>query len=609
MTSEKKQSMMILLVAVIVFIGIQYALYNQIVLSKGVEVIGTDTFMRLVRVEALHDTGAWYDSMVQRNNAPYGDELHWTRSLDIILYIPAFISQIWTDFSIGLYTWGIWLGPVFGSLALMLLFKVPDHLVALKTKPYLFLLFMTQPVTLEMFKFGRPDHHSLMLVVFLVWLNLVLKSLLSEMRKREYIAIAVIMAMAIWISVESLILVGLYFLTQGLIWIIDDADELDNSIFVASVLTVMASFFNIVEKPLNDFFRLEYDKISIVYIALFLVITCVLYVTKKMLSNGPSWLVERRTKAFFKGMVLGLNGIVGILLLVIILPDFLGGPFTNVNPAIKPIWLDLVLEVQPLLEWTQIGLGKMIMYLGLPVLSTVYLMYELGLKSKEKWRPYLFLLFSLMIYGLLSCYQIRWIGYLQLVALVPSAMFLNHLMGLCVASFSDKWMPLIRNVIIVLFLFGFTILGAFMIVNQEPKSASMKTQYSVKIFSNWFNDEMGPQNNKIVLAFLDFGPELLYRTDLSVVSAPYHRNDEGILYNYDVMTSKDINKAKKMLMTREISWILLAPETAEVNFYDYTKGNDTFYDQLLNQPLPKWLTEIDLPYEIEEMRLYKVDLK
>ncbi len=211
MTSVKKQSMLILLIAIVFFIGIQYTLYNQTVLSKGVEVIGTDTFMRLVRVEELHRTGAWYDSVVQRSNAPYGDELHWTRSLDIILYIPAWISQLITDFSYGLYVWGIWLGPILGSAALIALFKVHDDLISLKIKPYLFLLFMTQPVTLEMFKFGRPDHHSLMLVVFLVWVNLVMKSFLDTVTNKEHIAIGIAMAISIWISVESLILVGIYF--------------------------------------------------------------------------------------------------------------------------------------------------------------------------------------------------------------------------------------------------------------------------------------------------------------------------------------------------------------------------------------------------------------
>ncbi len=251
----------------------------------------------------------------------------------------------------------------------------------------------------------------------------------------------------------------------------------------------------------------------------------------------------------------------------------------------------------------------MIMYLGLPLLSTLYLVYDISKKEKDKRAPHLFLLFALLIYGALSCYQIRWIGYLQLVSLIPSAMLLNYLMGICIESFSDKWIPLLRNLLIVLFLFGFTALGVIMIVGQEPESTSMKTQYSVHTFSDWTKQAGITKENDIILAFLDFGPELLYRTDLRIISAPYHRNDEGILFNYHVMTSKDANKSKQMLTDRSVNWILLAPETAEVNFYNYTKGNDTFYDQLLNKPLPKWLTEIELPNTIEEMRLYKVNLK
>ena len=51
--------------------------------------VDPDSFMRLVRVTQLHETGAWYDTSVPRINAPYGDVLHWTRPFDVLLLVGA----------------------------------------------------------------------------------------------------------------------------------------------------------------------------------------------------------------------------------------------------------------------------------------------------------------------------------------------------------------------------------------------------------------------------------------------------------------------------------------------------------------------------------------
>ena len=49
------------------------------------ELLGPDGYMRLVRVGELLVTGNWYDVVIERSNAPYGDALHWTRPMDAII--------------------------------------------------------------------------------------------------------------------------------------------------------------------------------------------------------------------------------------------------------------------------------------------------------------------------------------------------------------------------------------------------------------------------------------------------------------------------------------------------------------------------------------------
>jgi hypothetical protein len=38
-----------------------------------------------VRVTALMEGGGWYDDLVTRGNAPYGERLHWTRPQDVLI--------------------------------------------------------------------------------------------------------------------------------------------------------------------------------------------------------------------------------------------------------------------------------------------------------------------------------------------------------------------------------------------------------------------------------------------------------------------------------------------------------------------------------------------
>ncbi len=63
-----------------------------------------DGYMRLNRVTQLYLTGDWYDSGIRRSNAPYGEVLHWTRPLDLLLLAGAFVSAPFSDFRTGLST-------------------------------------------------------------------------------------------------------------------------------------------------------------------------------------------------------------------------------------------------------------------------------------------------------------------------------------------------------------------------------------------------------------------------------------------------------------------------------------------------------------------------
>lgn len=611
MTLRHHTKLMIVVIAVISFLLLQFAFYNMASLSNGVEIIGTDPYMRLVRVEELNESFNWYDSVIKRSNAPFGDELHWTRVLDIILLGLAKGLSLFVPFSKALLYAGIILSPLLGVIVLLLLIWMSKPVIKDKNISLIFLIFLAQPIFTEIFGFGRPDHHSLLLLTFVVLIGCMLRVVQLEVKKSTLLLTSLMMAYAMVISVESVMLVILVFLVLSVCWILYGMTYLNRSIKIATWLTIFTGILLLIEKPISDLLTLEYDKISIVYIAFFLIIALILYGTKifftrfYLKNNNGDYVSKVR---FMRSLYVLVIGAMGATLMFVLFPDFIKGPFAGVNPAIKPIWLNHVIEVQPLLELSLSGIGKLLIYLGIPILSGLYLFFTMFTRKQVNNHGNIFLLIGMILYGLLSLYQIRWIGYLQMIALIPSVLLFDYIIQKVIYKKSIRVVPILRSMTIVVLLFGFSFVGLAMVMSSDNETQVAIEADALEELCDWMVDNdviLGQQ--KTILTFLDFGPEILYRTTHHVISSPYHRNDEGILFNYTIMTSDDEADIRTHLKTRRVDWILLAPNSIERAFYDYDGSTESFYGTLLNHQLPFWIKEMELPEEQSEFRLFLVD--
>lgn len=611
MTLRHHTKLIIVVIAVISFLIIQFAFYNMASLSNGVEIIGTDPYMRLVRVEELNESFNWFDSVIKRSNAPFGDELHWTRALDIILLGLAKGLSLFVPFSKALLYAGIILSPILGVILLFLLLWISKPIIKDKNTGLIFLIFLSQPIFTEIFGFGRPDHHSLLLLTFAVLIGCMLRVVQLEVNKSTLLLTSLTMAYAMVISVESIMLVVLVFIVMSVHWILYGMTYLNRSIKMAGWLTVFTGILLLIEKPISGLLTFEYDKISIVYITFFLIITFIFHVTKIVFTrfylinhNGDT----KRKIRFMRCLYLLVIGAIGATLMIVVFPDFIKGPFAGVNPAIKPIWLDHVKEIQPLLELSLNGIGKVLIYLGMPTLSGLYLLFNIFNKKHDINHGNIFLFIGMILYGLLSLYQIRWIGYLQMIALIPSVLLFDYIIQKVIYKKSLKVIPILRSITIVVLLFGFSFVGIAMVMGSDKETQVAIETDALEELCEWMVDNeviLGQQ--KTILTFLDFGPEILYWTSHHVISSPYHRNDDGILFNHTIMTSDDEADIRTNLKTRSVDWILLAPNSIERAFYDYDGSTESFYGNLLNHQLPFWIKEMELPKEHGEFRLFLVD--
>ncbi|RXV60933.1 hypothetical protein DWB64_09945 [Fusibacter sp. A1] len=589
-----------LLITITLLLVIQFTVYNYGALSRGLDILGTDPFTRLVRVQELYESGDWFDTTSDRSNYPFGEQSHWSRALDILLLLPALLLSPFLGFTSALELVGIWLSPLLGCVAIILLFYYSKFVITEDSRYLLLLIFLTQPMILDVFKFGRPDHHSLLMLTFLLTIGLTLKRFSCTPSRSLLIFVGVALAVSMWISVESIVLIAIVAIASGVSWILKRDGQLRELIVICSSLTLFSLLFLLSETRMASLFDTVYDKLSIVHILLFSLLTLVLFLT---LLIGDKFKSDTKLTRFSTLLTLGL---ISLAVMYLLYPAFFKGPFADVNPAIKTIWLDHVSEVQPLVSFTVKGLGRLLIYLGLPFLGILHLVAE-NLKTKMMQPKYLFLLVGSIVYFLLSLYQIRWASYAIFITILPLTQLLKETLVRIPQRIKGFYQILLRNMTILVFLFLFTFTGLILMIDEESSQQALK-ENKLRLFCDWLaSDGTSYTSEKTILSFLDFSPEILYRTRLNVIATPYHRNDEGILYAYGMLSSTTQLERDTLLEQRSVDFLLIVQDSNEKYFYQNDQNARTLYQDLLDDKIPDWLSPIPLPNELGEFKFFRID--
>jgi hypothetical protein len=111
-----------------------------------------------------------------------------------------------------------------------------------------------------------------------------------------------------------------------------------------------------------------------------------------------------------------------------------------------------------------------------------------------------------------------------------------------------------------------------------------------------------------LLAMIDLGPEILFRTAHSVYLIPNHRRQPNFATSYEIFTTEDPQVAEGLLRGLGAEAVLICPGSTEEVLYR-TGGPDdgSFYRRLADGPAPDFLAPYPLPGELAgEARLFLV---
>jgi hypothetical protein len=585
---------------------------GEVVRDHGL--VDPDSYMRVMRIVALHHGDAWYNTITMRVGAPEGLSLHWTRLIDVLILVPALVAHLFgADVDRAIYWIGAAFSPICHILACLAAAWAARPLWPTPGNRFAAIILLSNAAAFGYGVFGRADHHTLLLLLTTLMLGAAFRAAIAWQPvavERRWAAIAGLFAgLGIWVSPELMVPITPVIAAIGLFWLDAPLDQAKTgaeprdwagmgaafSLAMAAVIFVAIP----IEQPPAHWLKAEYDKISLPYLVLPLIWAAV-FLIARLVGGG-----------FLRRLVAGaLLGAAGLVVLLGLFPDLLFGPL-GVDQRLKTDFLDTIREMQPLWPSSVSRLQSFLPMLGQSIAALILLPFAF-----RRWRD-----------------ERRWAG--QMLALAFGFLLIAGMMHarlgvefaptpaiICTGFFSllDKKLKgrsiQQRTPVMVAVAIALTcaplLVGAAINDVKYGKVKDADGGCKVAPLADWLNahhpGKATADGGKPIIMTDDYsyGPEVAFRTDYRVVAGPYHRNPQAIFDTIDTMIDYTETGARAILDRRQVSLVVRCVDVVVPHYYDAL--HLTMYDRLGGiGSLPDWLTPLALPPALgKHFRVYEV---
>ncbi|MES1153084.1 MAG: hypothetical protein ABUL54_14375, partial [Dongia sp.] len=206
-----------------------FARSNGEVLRDG-GLVDPDSYMRVMRIVALHHGDPWYNTVTMRVGAPEGLSLHWTRLVDVLIIVPAFIAHLFgPSVDRAIYWIGAAFSPTCHILGCLAAAWAAKPLCPSPGHRFTALIVLTNAAAFGYGVFGRADHHTLLLLMTALMLGAALRGAIAWQPvavERRWSAIAGLFAgFGIWVSPELMVPITPIIAAIGLFWLDAPLDQ------------------------------------------------------------------------------------------------------------------------------------------------------------------------------------------------------------------------------------------------------------------------------------------------------------------------------------------------------------------------------------------------
>ena len=543
-----------------------------------------DDYVRLVQVYDFLDGQSWHDLTQYRLAPPDGLAMHWSRLPDLPLALVIGVSEGLLGREAATQVALVAVAGFYLLVLFVLTARIGAFFGARRLGNLCVLYALFGLYTIVQFVPGRIDHHNLQIILSLGVLLCVLLSLEHESgdrrRRRMALAAGVIATLSMSIGLEALPILIAANASYGLLWVLGRPGALKAGGLFAVASVATALFVAGVLSPPGSLMATNCDTLSGTYVALLALIAGLW---------GLLWLLQ---PAFGSSLTRiaggGLLSAGGAGLFLALMPHCVAGPYAEVDPLLRELWLDNVSEAKGVTDLLQqpdrLATAYTYPLIAFVSLAALAVMQRLG--APERSVP---LAAFLLITFLVSLSQVRFGSFAQAFAVFPVAMLANELMARA-PKLSTPVVRLAPTVAILALLnpLAVTIPASGLVERTEAEARGLDRTAAALCGLPHSLSALAALPKARILGFTDVGPELLFFTPHEVFAAPYHRNTEGLLTTMQFFTSGDEAMAQSLATQSGADYVLFCEDLPESNLYS-AQGQDNVMDRLLRHDTPTWL--------------------
>lgn len=325
------------------------------------------------------------------------------------------------------------------------------------------------------------------------------------------------------------------------------------SAFLAAIAFALA-----IDPPHAGYAAPQLDRLSIVFLWLAAIVCAIAWL--------PRALAPFDLSAFARFAAAGLASMAGAALWLALFPDYLRGLNSLMMPEEAAAYFASMQEMQP------IDSPRLFAACALPGVLAVIGALACAALQRELWARALFLYAAMCAAACLalSFQHVRFSSY----AAAPAAMMLAVLLS----NVRGRWAALARPGLVAVFLVAPPTLAAALspAAGASNRREGCSVREAVPL--------LAPYAGAVVLAHVDDGPELLYRTQVKIVGSLYHSGIMGFMRLRAAWDASALGAVPPELRAAHAEYILFcqgprptgAPQT-------------TLLDRLNNRNPPPWL--------------------
>jgi hypothetical protein len=540
----------------------------------------TDDAVRLVSVRELLDGAPWFDTTLARIGAPEPLISHWSRLIDLPL------AALMTIFRPLLGSHGAeiatrWLWPVLLFLALMLIYtREALRRAGPWAAAFAAVLVVMCAIPMIQFKPGRIDHHNAQILCAVAGLLFLVRSL--ETARLGWIAGAFLgLGLAVGYEAIGLVVPALGLTAIVTLW---RGRGMEGAAHAATAAAGTMFVALLVTTPPARWLAIHCDALSLNLPLLAGCCAAGLWGARRLPMHASPF---ARLSVAAVGVAMGGGLYAGLE------PACLLGPFGQVNPALKTIWLDSVMESRNIL-----ALGDGRVSPGLAFAAFVALGAGAQLAGWLRQRDVTNGLAAAIIVlaGLLGCWQIKLMIYACWLAIMPVAVLAARLERVGTLS-----APIVRIAVVIVLnqaMFDTALSAGETAVRAlagVPAAEAVGPDVGADCAKTTNVSRLAVLPPGLVVSNIDLGPHIVATTSHRVVAAPYHRLDKGILAAHAILNARADDGAKE-LAALGVDYVVLCAETGKAVLDPGAGGvSESLRARLRRGESVSYLQEIPLP--------------